>query len=633
MSNTPVPSINQIACQIRELVYCVVDTPCDRCQRLAPRFSTAHRTAIDLALDHPILLHVTVSVHHCAACRHYFRVQPPFLRPDAIYTNRVVAKAVQSVYQDKMAMRCVPARLARDFWVQPSEGMIRKWCRAYCATFDFTAEYQPWVVREFSGILCVDEVYQDQLALLLAVDPAAPEGDRLVGYQLVHGSVDAATVEAFLTRLKAAGIQPDEVVTDGSALYPSVLTKVWPTVAHQLCLFHETRRVTKAVQEVISMVRKSIPTPPPGPGRSRSGRLRSTPPTNEPNDPATRRWSARRTERDRLRAQVHALKHQGYSQRAIARETGLHRQTVKAWLQQEVAPAEQVVLPAVPEPPVPGQSARRKTCRATLKAQVQSLAQQGLSYSAIARQTKVHRVTVKAWLQQEALSALDAEPTPPMVSDAVVDVELPVTSAPAAPLAPPPAPWMSWDEVRHVREALQEHRFLLLRRPEHLNADQQAHVAALLASPVGSQLQVARAFLEGWYGLWRDETDQRRTLEEAQAHYVVWQTKAEYGTIAPLRRVQERMSVAHFEKLSQFLQHPAWEATNNGAERAGRAFRHRQAPPFNLRKPESVEGALIVAACQHKAAATAQAAAPIHTCQRGRQGRQAPVRPRSTAVA
>ncbi len=66
-------------------------------------------------------------------------------------------------------------------------------------------------------------------------------------------------------------------------------------------------------------------------------------------------------------------------------------------------------------------------------------------------------------------------------------------------------PWTNWDEVRQVREALQEHRFLLLRRPEHLNVDQQAHVAALLASPLGSQLQVARDFLEGWYGLWRDE--------------------------------------------------------------------------------------------------------------------------------
>ena len=76
-----------------------------------------------------MLLLVTVSVHHCRSCRHYLRAQPPFLRPNAIYTNRVVAKAVQAVYHDGLAMRRVAERLARDFWVRPSEGMVRRWCR------------------------------------------------------------------------------------------------------------------------------------------------------------------------------------------------------------------------------------------------------------------------------------------------------------------------------------------------------------------------------------------------------------------------------------------------------------------------------------------------------------------------
>ena len=62
--------------------------------------------------------------------------------------------------------------------------MVRLWCRAYAAEIDFAVDYQPWVVANFSGILCVDEVYQGDLALLLAVDPAAPDGDRLVGYTL-----------------------------------------------------------------------------------------------------------------------------------------------------------------------------------------------------------------------------------------------------------------------------------------------------------------------------------------------------------------------------------------------------------------------------------------------------------------
>jgi bacterioferritin-associated ferredoxin len=245
-------TLNQTACQIREVAYLLPVTPCDQCQQPARRVSTADRVAIDLDLDQPTLLLVTVGVHHCPACRHYFRCQPPFLRPDACYTNRVVAAAVAAVHRDGMAMRRVPARLARDFWVRPSERSVRLWCRAYQATCDFATDYQPWVVAEFSGVLCVDELYQGELALLLAADPAAPDGDRLVGYQLVHGAVDAAVVGAFLARLQRAGIQPAQVITDGSPLYPRVLTRVWPTAAHQLCLFHEARRVTRAVLEVRS---------------------------------------------------------------------------------------------------------------------------------------------------------------------------------------------------------------------------------------------------------------------------------------------------------------------------------------------------------------------------------------------
>jgi len=241
------PSLNYTPCHVRHVVWTLPDVPCDRCGQPAPRFSTATRTAVDLDLDQPVLLLVTVGVHHCTPCHHYFRAQPPFLRPDAIYASRVVATAVASVYEDGIARTRVSRRLARDFWVRPSEAMIRRWCRDYARGLDFARDYQAWVIEEFSGVLCVDEVYQEHLALLLAVDPAAPDGDRLVGYQLVQGAVSAATMQGFLERLRAAGVDPDEVITDGSPLYPTTLAAVWPTAAHQLCLFHQTRTVTKSV--------------------------------------------------------------------------------------------------------------------------------------------------------------------------------------------------------------------------------------------------------------------------------------------------------------------------------------------------------------------------------------------------
>jgi hypothetical protein len=256
-------SFQSTPCTIRRVSWSLTSTVCDRCDRSAPRVWDVTRVAIDVDLDQPVLLAVLVSVHRCRPCRRYFRAQPPFLRAGATYADRVVLKAVQSVHQDGMAMRRVPVRLARDFWVRPSEKMVRLWCRAYAAGLDFATDYQPWVVESFSGVLCVDEVYQGKLALLLAVDPASPDGDRLVGYELVQGTVDQAAMGAFLRRLKAIGIAPDQVITDGSALYPSLLTDVWPAAAHQLCLFHETRRVTAAVDEVAKAVRKAIPKPPP----------------------------------------------------------------------------------------------------------------------------------------------------------------------------------------------------------------------------------------------------------------------------------------------------------------------------------------------------------------------------------
>jgi transposase-like protein len=285
-----------------------------------------------------VLLGVVVSVHQCRSCRRYFRAQPPFLRPDAVYTNRVVAKAVEAVYRDGLAFRRVAARLARDFWVQPSEAMIRRWCRAYAATWEFDRDYLPWVVETFSGVLCIDEVYQGQLALLLAVDPAGADGDRLVGYQLVQGSVDQATMNNFLCRLRAAGINPAQIITDGAAIYPSLLAEVWPTAAQQLCLFHESRRVTTAVNDVLKAVHRRLPTPPPATRATLGGRPRLVTPAAEATDHSTTRWRWREASRAAALARVHELRRRGVSLREIAQQTGLNRRTVTKWLRYETPP-------------------------------------------------------------------------------------------------------------------------------------------------------------------------------------------------------------------------------------------------------------------------------------------------------
>jgi Transposase len=526
---------------------------CPRCGGDAQRVWDVTRVAVDIDLDQPIVLAVEVSVHVCAACNRMFRAQPPFLRPRAIYTRRVVQKAVEAVFCDGLAARCVPDRLARDFWVKPSEKMVRLWCRAFAAEVDFTADYQPWVVANFSGILCVDEVYQGELALLLAVDPAAPDGDRLVGYTLLANTkaVDQEAVKAFLERLRAAGVQPNEVITDDSRLYPSALAEIWPAAVHQLCLFHATRRVVRAVNDVVKQIRRSIPVAPPASLPSLLGRFRDTPPSADQLDADSERYRWRLARRTAGIAQAHALRQHISSARAIGRQLGVNHGTIRKWL--KLTP---------PDPSVVGD----------LAATTQQL------------------------------------PAP----------------------EPPPVPWRDWDEVRRVREELRLHRTLFLHQTENLTAEELETLAELFASPVGSELRIARTFMEAWFTIWKDDLGRRRTPDDAQQRYSIWQTDAQAATLPPLRRQQHHLDGDHFKRLSAFLRDPTWEPTNNAAERGGRAFRHGQHPHFRLRSATTIDADLKVRAHLQRQRFCSPPPTRLHHCQRGRRVHGSPPRSHST---
>ena len=181
----------------------------------------------------------------------------------------------------------------------------------------------------------------------------------------------------------------------------------------------------------------------------------------------------------------------------------------------------------------------RETSRAVALARVHELRRRGLSLREITRQTGLNRRTVTKWLRYET-------PPPDLVACQAI---LP---APVEYLeSPPPAPWTSWQEIE-------------------------------------------------WYAIWRDAEGERPLLLEAQVRYERWRANAEYRQHAPLRRVQESVDRARFERLSCFLQEPTWQATSNGAERMGRTFRHRQGPHFNLRTATSIAADLTVRACLQK---------------------------------
>ena len=50
---------------------------------------------------------------------------------------------------------------------------------------------------------------------------------------------------------------------------------------------------------------------------------------------------------------------------------------------------------------------------------------------------------------------------------------------------------------------------LFLHQTENLTREERQTLNELLAGPVGSELRMARTFLETWFDIWKDDTGQR----------------------------------------------------------------------------------------------------------------------------
>jgi hypothetical protein len=206
-----------------------------------------------------------------------------------------------------------------------------------------------------------------------------------------------------------------------------------------------------------------------------------------------------------------------------------------------------------------------------------------------------------------------------MPPDAATIAELSSTTDVLPTVEPPPLPWHDWEEVRSVREDLRLYRTLFLHQPDNLSTEEHQKLADLLAGPVGTQLLVARTFLQRWFAIWRDDFGRRPTREQAARRYEIWRTDVEAAKVAPLRRQQQHLDTNHFIRLSAFLQNPTWEPTNNAAERGGRSFRHGQHPHFRLRLLRSIDADLKVRAYLKKQRFCISPLTRLHYCQRGRR--------------
>lgn len=208
--------------------------PCPDCGQLGRRKAIHHRRVRTLAYKRVLYLDVTYGEYR-ARCRRRktFRTTPPGVEPRALYDNAVRQAVLDRILHDGMSVERVIASMRRDFYLDLSDGFVYD-CLDWQARRLDLADHRRWVLERFSGTLCVDELHLGRTTLLLATDPLQ---DLPVAFALVSAN-DADHMRRFLKNLKAWGLTPDVVVTDGSNLYPEVLAELWPNARHQLGVLH-----------------------------------------------------------------------------------------------------------------------------------------------------------------------------------------------------------------------------------------------------------------------------------------------------------------------------------------------------------------------------------------------------------
>jgi hypothetical protein len=247
MSPTSDPLVLRVRCAPKK-------APCPRCGTPARRKRTLRRQVRTIAYQRIAWLDITYGEYKaCCGCGKSFRTSPDGVLPRAAYDNKVRQAVLDRIVEDGLNVERTRAALRRDFLLELSQGFVYDCLRWQVAQLDL-APHRQEVLARFSGTLCVDELHLGAYTLLLATDPLA---DLPVAFALVATN-DQDHMRRFLNNLKAWGLSPAVVVTDGSGLYPAVLAELWPRAHHQLCVFHLLQDLNDKVLEAVRRLRRAL---------------------------------------------------------------------------------------------------------------------------------------------------------------------------------------------------------------------------------------------------------------------------------------------------------------------------------------------------------------------------------------
>src|SRR5215213_9090734 len=221
--------------------------PCPKCGKRGRRKRTVTRRVRTVAYKAVAYLEITCGEYaaRCDCCT-TFRNSPEGVLPRATYDNKVRDLVLERILKDGMSVEQTLESLGREFLLDLSTGFVYDVLHDRAAQLDMAAHRRK-VLEHFSGTLCVDELHLGRSTLLLATDPLS---DVPVAFALVAKN-DQVHMRRFLRNLKAWGLEPKVVVTDGSNLYPAVLGELWSDADHQLCVFHVIKDINELILDAV----------------------------------------------------------------------------------------------------------------------------------------------------------------------------------------------------------------------------------------------------------------------------------------------------------------------------------------------------------------------------------------------
>lgn len=237
---------------------------CPQCGKPGRRREVVDAWARDIAYREVAWVHSRLGLYESRClCQEFFQAENPAAPHHWTYTLAVREAVVNAIVRDHLSVQKVLVRFREDYLLELSEGYVFRCLTWADRRFDID-EYFKSIATRFSGVLCLDEVYDGDYKVVFATDPRLNE---TIGFRVVEGAT-REQVEPFLVELRERGIKPESVMTDDSALYPDMLKAVWPDVDHRTCVFHFLKSAGQAIVRATRKIAARLP----GARRRRRGR-------------------------------------------------------------------------------------------------------------------------------------------------------------------------------------------------------------------------------------------------------------------------------------------------------------------------------------------------------------------------